>query len=298
MIVTLNKEPLDLTLENEKNLEELISGLSQWLNNEGYEITGLVKDSVPLDIYTGSWKTTDLESVKLLDITAVPRQEKYISDLQTLYQYITLLHDSIKKRNTTLTKDLLKEIPIITGAMDFFFGKNNKQSPESLLMQNFADTYEEKGDPEEGNNSFLSLLTNISLILQNRVSEITSPFSELEDTSEALTELLPKISEISVLLQTGDDKLAIDYVLQFIELSEKLIRIFQHLKFSSAVDITEKTIEKKSFTDFYKDFNDILNELVNAFDINDSILIGDLMEYEIVPKTGRLLEYISLIKAV
>ncbi len=297
MIITLNKDPLDLTLEKEKNLEELVSGLSDWLTGEGYEITGLVQDGMELDIYTDKWKETALDSIKMLDITAVPGHEKYITDLQTLYQYVTLLHDSIKKGNRSLTKDLLGEIPIITGSMDFFFGKNGKPSPESLRMKEFTDSYSpEETQDKSSNDSFINFLMTISVILQNRINEITSPFTELKNSSEALTRLLPKISEISVMLQTGNDKQAMDAVLRFIELSEKLIRIFHFLRFSTFIDITEKSIEKESFSDFYKEFNDILSELVGAFDINDSILIGDLMEYEVVPKVNRLLEYIDLIK--
>ena len=100
------------------------------------------------------------------------------------------------------------------------------------------------------------------------------------------------------MLQTGDDKKAIDSVLQFIELSENLIRIFPFLRDIGYTDITKESIDKESFNDFYKEFNGILNELVNAFDINDSILIGDLMVYDVIPGDTYLLEYINLIEKI
>ena len=97
MVITLNSEPLDVTIENEKNLSELISGLSGWLNESGYEITGIVKDGTELELYKDEWSKTDLQSIKTLDIKAVSGTERYISDLQTLYQYVTLLHNAVEK---------------------------------------------------------------------------------------------------------------------------------------------------------------------------------------------------------
>ena len=205
-----------------------------------------------------------------------------------------MLHNSITTGNKTLTEDLLLELPFIESSMDFFFGKNNKTAYETGQLEKLISNFHGEND----NQPLILLLQNITLILKNRIKELTSPFSALLETAEKLQQLIPEISDVSVMLQTGDDKKAIDSVLKFIELSEDLIRIFPFLRDFGYTDITKESINKESFNDFFKEFNGILKELVTAFDINDSILIGDLMEYEIVPKVTKLIEYINLIEKI
>ena len=292
MVITLNSEPFDVTIENEKTLDELISGLSDWLGKSGYVITDVVRNDTELTLYEGKWGNTPLDTIEKLDIKAISESDKYISDLQTLYQYITMLHNSITTGNKTLTEDLLLELPFIESSMDFFFGKNNKTAYETGQLKKLISNFHGEND----NQPLILLLQNITLILKNRIKELTSPFTALLETAEKLQQLIPEISDVSVMLQTGDDKKAIDSVLKFIELSENLIMIFPFLRDFGYTDITKESINKESFNDFFKEFNGILKELVTAFDINDSILIGDLMEYEIVPKVTRLMEYINLIE--
>ena len=292
MVITLNSEPFDVTIENEKTLDELISGLSDWLGKSGYVITDVVQNDTELTLYEGKWGNTPLDTIEKLDIKAISESDKYISDLQTLYQYITMLHNSITTGNKTLTEDLLLELPFIKSSIDFFFGKNNKPAYETQQLEKLISNLHGNND----NQALILLLQNITVILKNRIKEVTSPFTALLETAEKLEQLIPEISDVSVMLQTGEDKKAIDSVLKFIELSENLIRIFPFIRDFGYTDITKESINKESFNDFFKEFNGILKELVTAFDINDSILIGDLMEYEIVPKVIKLMEYINLIE--
>ena len=103
MVITLNSDPFDVTIENEKTLNELLSGLTDWLDKSGYIITDIIKDGTRLTLYNGDWGNTLLDTIEKLDIKAASEFDKYISDLQTLYQYITLLHDSVTNNNKTLT---------------------------------------------------------------------------------------------------------------------------------------------------------------------------------------------------
>ncbi len=292
MVITLNSEPFDVTIENEKTLDELLSGLSSWLSESGYVISDVFQNDKELTPEKGKWGNIPLDTIEKLDIKAISESEKYISDLQTLYQYITMLHDSVTTSNKTLTEDLLSEIPFIKSSLDFFFGKKNEIAYETGQLEKLTINFSGEND----NQALILLLQDITIILKDRIKEVTSPFSALSETAEKLKDLIPSISDVSVMLQTGEDKKAIDSVLAFIELSENLIRIFPFLRDSGYTDITKESIDKESFNDFYKEFNSILKELADAFDKNDSILIGDLMEYEIVPKVNKLLEYINLIE--
>jgi hypothetical protein len=300
MTISLNGEPFDITLENEKTLNELFIGLSEWLNNLDYEITGFVLDGQELEISNiNEWKSTLLETITNLDIKAISGSDKYISDLQTLYQYITLLLNAIESENTTLTNDLLAELPYVTSTLDSFLAKKDISDSGTVKLTEHIDYFlKTDNKTSNGNRKLLKLLNNIKFILQTRIKEVTTPFTEISKTAEDLKNLIPLISDVSVMLQTGDDKQAMDSVLSFIELSEKLIRIFPFLKEFGYTDIRKLSINSESFDDFYKDLNGILTELLEAFNIKDSILIGDLMEYEIAPRINKLLEYLSMVEKV
>ena len=48
-----------------------------------------------------------------------------------------------------------------------------------------------------------------------------------------------------------------------------------------------------SLQDFYQELNGILTELLEAFDAKDSVLIGDLMEYEVAPRLEQLQTFLQ-----
>ena len=300
MIFTLNDEPFDVTIENEKTLNELYSGLSEWLIESGLEITGLVQDGQTLTLSNKSeWGKFILENITQLDITAISGSDRYISDLQTLYQYISLLQSAIKGKNDSLSSDLLTELPYVTNTLDSFLSKKDLPKYGTLSLNECISKFKQENTNKlENEYNLLQLLNNISLILNTRIKEVTTPFTEIQNTAELLKGLIPGISDVSIMLQTGDDKKAMDSVLNFIDLSEKLIRIFPFLKEFGYTDISKESLDSESFIDFYKNLNSILVELVDAFNINDSILIGDLMEYEIAPRVNKLLEFLNLIEKI
>jgi hypothetical protein len=299
MEITLNNKPFDVTIENEKTLDELISGLTDWLNQSGFEITELRTDDQNLELYNDNWKNTLLDKIDKLDITAISIQNKYIADLQTIYQYVTLLQNSIAVENNLLISELVSELPFIINALNLFL---NKKEYDNLGLEDLQtlvnELLKDNSDKEILKNNLSQSLNSAAVLLRDRINEVTDPLTEISETAENFQKLIPAIADISVMLQTGDDKKAMDSVLTFIELLEKLIRIFPFLKESGYTDIMEESIENETFNEFYKGMNNILMELIEAFNISDSILIGDLMEYEIAPKINTLLDFLKLIKKV
>jgi len=280
-------------------LGELFSGISEWLNQTGYEITELIQDGKKLELYKDEWQGNLLNSINNLDIITIPGSARYIENLQVIYQSISLLLNAVDKDNFPLIDDLLSELPYITGVLDMFLSKKDISDFGKERMINLINAYTNSGKIESAKkNMLLEYLNNLTLILKSRIKEVTSPYPELQETTKKLKSLIPIITDVALMLQIGNDKKAMDSVLYFIDLSEKLIRIFPFLVEQGYTDIREQFIENDNFNDFYKDLNDILIELVEAFNINDSILIGDLMEYEIAPRIDKLLEYVKLVEKV
>lgn len=291
MKISVNSTVLDVTFEKEKYLEEILPQIENWLSESKMYLKELIIDGEHARIdLPENWGKREIQSVKKLDLTAISHLEKYVEDLQVVYQYISMLDKAAETGNITLCRDLLKDREIIAGSLDYFFS----QGEEKLYSKQFIELTE--SETQLKNPELKELLERISFLLQKRVQEVTTPIKTLTTTAAALKDLIPGISDVSILLQTGKDKEAFNAVLAFIELSQTVVRVLSILKDVNNLDFSSITSGDENLDSFYTGFNRVLKELAEAFDSSDTVLIGDLLEYEIVPKIDTLRGFISLIE--
>jgi hypothetical protein len=91
-----------------------------------------------------------------------------------------------------------------------------------------------------------------------------------------MRELRGGLSEVSVLLQTGRDRQAMDVVISFTDAAQDMVGVLPFLP---------PDAERARLI---SDLNPVLHQLAAAFDARDAILIGDLLEYEVAPRMDRL----------
>jgi len=142
---------------------------------------------------------------------------------------------------------------------------------------------------EDNRSQILTVINQIKTIFHNRIRELANPLREVLLTARLLKSSIFEISDVSVLLQTGKDRQAMNVIIKFSELSQKIIRLYPILKDYGILNEKDLSIGNKNFTDFYQNLNSILSELLKAFEANDSVLIGDLLEYEIAPQLEELI---------
>ena len=101
--------------------------------------------------------------------------------------------------------------------------------------------------------------------------------------------LCTELEELPVLMQQNDDKKSFDIINKFAESFD----ILCHLATLSSLFPSKfegKKIAEKSLAEFLKDFSPILTDFEESLKNKDTVLTGDLAEYEIKP---RLEAYIS-----
>ena len=101
--------------------------------------------------------------------------------------------------------------------------------------------------------------------------------------------LCSELEELPVLMQQNDDKKSFDIINRFAESFD----ILCHLATLSSLfpaKFEGKTIADKTLADFLKDFSPILTDFEDSLKNKDTVLTGDLAEYELKP---RLEAYIS-----
>jgi len=292
--IKINNKSLDVTLENEKTLGDVIHGLDHWLESSGYSITGIEKDGqaiFPAAEPDESWKEAPLRGINTLNFIVLSQSERYAESLYSIYQFLTLLQKGIKADNKKLIEELKLELPHVVKNIDSYLGGG--QGYGSTLQKLVESSGLLDGELKAPVNKLVDYSENLTTIISSRLAEIVNPVTEMKSTAVVMKKLLPKLAEVSVLLQTGRDREAMNLIIEFAEVSDKLIRLHKILDDQGRSNLLEEKIQNRSFEDFYSDFNKELRELEEAFHSRDSVLIGDLLEYEIAPKVEELTKYID-----
>ncbi|RKX78381.1 MAG: hypothetical protein DRP87_06410 [Spirochaetes bacterium] len=301
MQIKINDEPINFSLDNEKTLGEVIEGLNKWLKDSGLIITSIKKDETDLPLNDSKkWNPTPLENIETIDVKVNLPGEIRLTNLQTLYQYFTILEKSLEHRNFSLIKELQDEYEHVEEVIDVLITNSNSSSENSSALRDLfkiidkAETFsDEHGKSAEENISVaLRMIRGWKTLLDERIREYNDPLSELLKVCKLFKRVIKDMEEVAVLLQAGRDKQAMELIIQFTELSQKLLRLYPALRERGSLDITNIEIEGKSFEEFYRDLNALLRELIEAFISEDYILIGDLLEYEIAPRVDKLLSYL------
>ena len=111
----------------------------------------------------------------------------------------------------------------------------------------------------------------------------------LKELANDFEPLCTELEELPVLMQQNDDKKSYDIINRFVESFD----ILCHLATLSSLfpaKFEGKKIAEKSLADFLKDFSPILTDFEDSLKNKDTVLTGDLAEYELKP---RLEAYIS-----
>lgn len=111
-------------------------------------------------------------------------------------------------------------------------------------------------------------------------TDIIKSYSNINELCQSLTK---KLEEIPVNLQNNKDELVTKTVTDFTYFFDYFCRVISLSSLFSDI-IENLTIDSKTPSVFLSDFSPILNDFENALKQKDTVLIGDLSEYEILPR--------------
>ena len=111
------------------------------------------------------------------------------------------------------------------------------------------------------------------------------PDTELVRSINGLIASLPALREIPVDLQTGRAGEAMHTVVQFAELFSRILRLLPRAE-GGKVDL-------QKVRQFAESLAPHLSEVRDAIEAEDTVLLGDLMEYEVAPCLDSLGELVT-----
>ena len=273
MRILVNQQELSVTLENERTVGDVVEQLRSWLATSGMRISRLAMDAADVsETEPATWETRPLADIDELAIEAIPPADHDPNAMLTLIEYLELLGRALKSTDAGSLRDVLGEYRYVASTLERILRATGQSrellAPIETVAASLLDTTGDAApsDDELGvlkadaGKSVDAVLSNV----QSRLSEVLRPEEELQVTAGLLSRTLPEVAEVAVLLQQGRDEEAMQRIVRFTELAGKYIR----LRGDGEID----------------DLHGPLNELVDALDNNDTVLIGDLLEYEVVPR--------------
>ncbi|MDR1316440.1 MAG: hypothetical protein LBK13_06160 [Spirochaetales bacterium] len=280
MKIFINGEPVSFSLENEKTLFDVFGAISGWAADQGIRISCFEVDGEPIHIPPiGTWAGRPLEDILTIAVSAEQdKPAEDIHDLEVIRDYFDLFEKALAADDEKALGEILKEYPYIRQALEVhikdIFGSAafDKDAFFSSGRDPASFTPAEK-------TAMKSYVQAAGLVVRDRLAEITQPAQEAANVSRLLLAVKPSLENVPVLLQSGKDREAMQSILTYTELALKAIRI-----------LSRKHGGQEARAVFCRELNGILNELTSAFQARDSVLIGDLFEYEIAPRTDRLAE--------
>lgn len=279
MQLKINGDPVSFTLEKEVVVSDVVKGVENWLGSSGLLITAVrMGDRDLLSSPRPEWEAIPLSSVADLDFRVRPAGDVRLEHWAAILAWLDSLSEAVSTESPALevllqdfagTLETLKKNPFLPE------GRGEIGELSGMFLGQNAEAVRKWPRPrlEEA----ASLILRIKDELGRCIEEASHPREALRAQIRELREGQGKLRELSVLLQTGKDRQAMQTVVGFSELVQKLLALVRFLP-------RDPDREK-----LFEELNPVLRELIAAFHAKDLVLIGDLFEYEIAPRIDRLL---------
>lgn len=287
MKILVNGEPLDFTLEQEHSLGEVVDEVQQWLRSGGFTLTALTVNDQVYPIHDRSqWDGMEVAHVATISVDALPRDHADQSALLAIEDYLAMLHDALDREENSAIQELAEEMPHVAERLGAFF--------PALLDEHGTLTVfhaSELGDGAPTDAERRRLMTEIAQVrglLMSRAREYAHPVREMALTLGQLSAASAEMEQVPVQLQTGQGGAAMKSVVTLTELLSRVYRLVPLV--SEAED--NGGLDVSRITEFTQETSQILSELQQAFEINDTVLVGDLLEYELAPRMRSVSELV------
>ncbi len=282
MQITIDSKAIDFTLEEEKNSYEIVKALSQWLNKSNMVISSVNIDGNDYNYDDLALQKINIEDISAINITTLTLKEFKYNQLLLIQDYFNSLLYCIENNNSSdiiaLLGDYGRIKPFLESAIDRVYNSGS---------EGFIETITGGRDySENSRGELLNFCKSIIFIAEDRKREIVSTSEEIKREKTFFENFLPDIGNISVLLQTGKDRMAMEKIINFIDFSKIFSRLLSYYNMDTG-KIEPETINT---------YNRLLNEFGEALERGDSVLVGDLLEYELAPVIEQLFNLMTEIK--
>jgi hypothetical protein len=267
MNISINGKPADIVPDTEKTVGEVLSGLEQWLAGSGHRLSGLSINGEPVPpAGMAAAFGRSLEGIASLGLVTSAWAE-------LAAEALTLTRETLRQWEAA---DFGGRFPIREGwesgpAAQFLSG----EAPDLFSLA--AGTLRGEGPgPAE-----------LSGLIDERLREMVDPRGEFSLAEPLVGAVAGRLEELPLDIQTGKDGRAAETVQLFSHIAEKLFRLLYFMK-TDGLPAEGLMVEELPAREFIGEFGAALKELLAAYETRDTVLVGDLAEYELAPRLRKL----------
>lgn len=304
MRLSINDEEVTYSLEHERTLGEVVRGIQAWLASAGFVITGLQADGrdllAPAGGKSGPWGEDEVTAVSALAVRATHTGDIRIAHWRTAGQWLAMLEEALSHsaaapsgsaQSGSAPSDtghdpldaLLEDLPRTVEG----FEVNPFAPPGSDAVGRFRAMFEGargahvRSWTSEKRREAAAQVQRLQGLVRKRLEDATHPQEALAHGAGLLRASMGELKEVSLLLQTGRDRPAMEIIVRFVDAAQAVMELLPFLP---------PDLERSRL---FSELTPVLRELVGAFDSRDSVLIGDLLEYEVAPRLEKLAPHLG-----
>lgn len=321
MDVYVNDKLLSIEIEDEKTAFDIVNGITDFFAKEKIPqfVTKILIDG-------NEYSFADDESLKAIEIEKIEKIEFEFKDIigvsklsiEQILLYIDLLKQYVteNKWNDFFSniEDSLDWIESgMNQIMEIFSLKPEILSLKTLLSEELVDLKKKVSSLSEDNFPLgTDVIQDIVILCEKLGIVISKVFQMLDlgftgnaqesiilritDILPLYDELIPVLPEVSTLLQKACDKDAMEIIQKLTTLIDGSISIFLASKNLELDIFSNLEVNGMSFDSFFDSLTEHLHELVSAIENKDSVMIGDLVEYEFLPNIEEMKELLAELK--
>jgi len=263
MKIRINGVDADIQPETEKTVGELLAALDTWLTGSGHRLSGLAIDGKTIhadDLEDCFGRAID--TVDTLDISANSVLELLAEGLFHVLQDIEAYEAAGFEEKGS-------------------FAGHWQGTPEAhLLAEQSPDLYNWVLKTFSGEGSGPQALR---MLIEERLRELQNPADEMEKIKPLVEEICVRLEELPLDIQTGKDARAAETVSAFSGIAEKVFRVYHVLK-AEGFPVEEIRVADMPVAAYITEFDTALRELLAAYEQHDTVLVGDIAEYEMAPR--------------
>jgi len=271
MIIRINDRELEFALDGEKTLGEVFAGIEQWLLNSNHRITQVQADGETI-------------TASMLEETF----KKEITGVKTLDIYTNVIAELTSSCIENLLRDVDEYEKTPFEEKTKFFENWKESASAVFIYEQMPDLYSYFLNTFSSGDISAQTLRSITEEIQR---EVNDPLLEFTKVEPVLNEICARLTDLPLDIQTGKDLRASQTLQLFSAVTEKIIRIFYQL---NSQGYFQKEEEIKTLAQGFSEFKNILKELLDAYERHDTVIVGDLSEYEAAPRLKEL--YYGILK--
>jgi hypothetical protein len=278
MRLTINGDAVTFSLEDERTLGEVAGAVERWLATAGFAAVGLSVDGEHLPLAPGApWRARPVEGIDAVAVDARPagelRREHWVAAAGVLGTFARVLDDGGGDGEVLAAAD--EAVAAV---------RLNPAGPDAAsVAARLADALagaapaDLRAWPPQRRAAAAGLARDLAGRLADLAARTADPVAAVAESAAVVAPLVPGLAGIAVQLQTGRDREAMAAVTVLCDAVQRLLPLVAFLP---------RDPDRERLT---AELNAALRDLLAAFEAKDTVLIGDLAEYEVAPRLAGLL---------